>query len=461
MGYKVYYGTLTYPEIGYYSWNSRTLIYDTANPDDKNYLIDPVLDMEGNEAGSFEAYVPKTNVCWDSLKLMLGTIEVEEDGEIIWQGRITEITEDFDLNRYIYCEGELAYMNDQYIAVDWSKMQGVSLAAGGAWTYFPFNYFWEYCYCGINYNGKAIVPVNWVDEITGDLDRISEIEGMGKAEASSADQNIQVGDTVYKSAWEALKNDLLDGMLKKYDGYAFIKLRRKKSGSSYRRELVLIVVDPEKEDGSVLVGRGQVEKTKQTIEFGKNLMDINVERGVTENMITQAIAFGYQEKGWWIFKKVTPISGMYVDEAAASKYGIIQKAFVVDGTNSSSNTLIEAAKASMPSEGNGEYKTVEAKAIDLYDAGEATDRLGFLKMTHIVSAPHGVDSWLLCTKAHIPLDKPADKEFNFGRTKTKLSTSQANVKSTSDKGYYMSRSASSYLSDAGMSSGGSETKPTE
>lgn len=452
MGYKVYYGTLAMDssDIKYYTWNSRTLMYDTASPDDKNYLIDPVLNLEGNAAGSFEADVPKTNSCWGSLQMMLGTVEVEEDGEIIWQGRITQINDDFDLNRHIYCEGELAYLNDCAVEIDWSQMYGLSLASGVT-TYFPFNYFLEYCHCNISTNGKYIEPIDWFNELPP-LDQIDEYNGLVEVEASAADANIQAGDTVYKSGWEALKNDLIDGMLSKYEGNAFVKLRRKKSGSSYKRELVLIVLDPDSTTGGLIVGRGQVEKTSQTVEFGKNLTDINVERGLNDNLVTQAMAFGYQTKGWWIFKSVTPIGANALDDAAVAKYGVIQKAFSVDGVDSTSSSLLEAAQASLPK--NGEYKTVEAKAVDLYDAGESSDHLGFMKMTHIVSAPHGVDTWLLCTSATIPLDKPDKKEFCFGKTKKTLTSTQAGISSTSDKGYYMSRSAASYLNDTGMSSGG-------
>lgn len=98
------------------------------------------------------------------------------------------------------------------------------------------------------------------------------------------------------------------------------------------------------------------------------------------------------------------------------------------------------------------YQTIEVKALDLYDTGEATDRLGFMKMTHIISEPHGVNTWLLCTKAIIPLDKPAEKEFVLGRSRKKFSTMQASTDSVSNKGYAMSKSAGSYLEDRGSSS---------
>ena len=54
-------------------------------------------------------------------------------------------------------------------------------------------------------------------------------------------------------------------------------------------------------------------------------------------------------------------------------------------------------------------------------AGENVDKLGFLLSTRILSTPHDIDRWMVCTKVKLPLDAVNSKEFTFGLTSKKLS----------------------------------------
>ena len=72
-------------------------------------------------------------------------------------------------------------------------------------------------------------------------------------------------------------------------------------------------------------------------------------------------------------------------------------------------------------------KTVQVEAFDLCDAGVSTDHLGFLKKTRIIATPHGIDEWMVCTKEILPLDKPDQKKFTFGRPPEKLTKQQKKI----------------------------------
>ena len=65
--------------------------------------------------------------------------------------------------------------------------------------------------------------------------------------------------------------------------------------------------------------------------------------------------------------------------------------------------------------------TLTIDAFDRTDRGENIEKLGFLRMTHILSEPHGLDRWMACTKVKLPLDAPDSKQFTFGLTSKKLS----------------------------------------
>lgn len=98
----------------YQIYADNLLIFDTRSPMDELKLIDPQLHLEDNSAGSLEFTIPYTNVGYDETitQPMKTEIFVYEDGEEIWSGRILTEDRDFYNRRKLYCEGELAYLND-------------------------------------------------------------------------------------------------------------------------------------------------------------------------------------------------------------------------------------------------------------------------------------------------------------------------------------------------------------
>ena len=112
MSYKVYAGTQTAID----TWSEKVCIYDPGTEDDTKILLDPVLTREDNKAGSFEATVPLGNIANSALQKLKAIVEVEQDGKTLWQGRVMSHDMDFYLNQKIYCEGELAYLNDSSMA---------------------------------------------------------------------------------------------------------------------------------------------------------------------------------------------------------------------------------------------------------------------------------------------------------------------------------------------------------
>ena len=112
MSYKVYAGTQTAID----TWSEKVCIYDPGSEDDTKILLNPVLTREDSKAGSFEATVPLGNIAHSALQKLKAIVEVEQDGETLWQGRVMSHDMDFYLNQKIYCEGELAYLNDSSMA---------------------------------------------------------------------------------------------------------------------------------------------------------------------------------------------------------------------------------------------------------------------------------------------------------------------------------------------------------
>lgn len=457
MAYKVYYGTLatSSTDSRYYRWMRRTLFYDTAAlnaTNDTMYIVNPVLNLEANQAGSFEADIPKGNLCWGNLSLYKTVIEIEEDGEVIWQGRVTEITLDFDLNKHIYCEGELAYLNDAGSQINWADYSSTS---DGIVGYVPMSMFADCCGSNIDSDGKSIyaMPQGYAPDDPIE-DQMIEGIGWGFIEFYTLDSGNAVNDIAYTTAWDALQSSFIDGIMNKVSNMLYIKLNRIHDENGYMRRIMPVVYSPTDKTGpiqndtlfpgSYYVGALQLPVCTQTVEYGKNLTDISVTQKVN-NLVTEATAFGYEKKGWWIFGTTDAISGTFSNSTLKNKYGVFQKWFSVDGTDSTVENLQTAASASIISVDVEDSEEIEVKAIDLVDSGEATEHLGLLKITHIISEPHNLDTWLVCTKATIPLDDPTGKSYTFGKRTSRLTYEQAIHAGISERSYNMSKSTKSYV----------------
>lgn len=75
-------------------------------------LLNPSLDLEMNSAGSFNFTLPPSHPYWDAIRVLKSTIDVYEDGDLIFTGRIASIEKNWNNERVVQCEGALAYFND-------------------------------------------------------------------------------------------------------------------------------------------------------------------------------------------------------------------------------------------------------------------------------------------------------------------------------------------------------------
>jgi hypothetical protein len=118
----------------------RVCIHDDTVTSAEVKLVEPVLTLEDNSAGSFEFQLAPNNLGYneyqyketmvsevtedgdvtttevirsvDLVARMLSTITIVQNGTEIWEGRVLSEERDFNNLRSIYCEGELSYLND-------------------------------------------------------------------------------------------------------------------------------------------------------------------------------------------------------------------------------------------------------------------------------------------------------------------------------------------------------------
>lgn len=557
MSYKVYAGVQTGVDV----WETKTCIYDPTDYTDTKKLISPTLTREVGKAGSLEFTLPLGNVAHSALQKMRTTVSVEQDGARIWEGRPMSHEQDFMLRQKVFCEGELAYLNDSsvapYTAKDVTIKQFLSFLlenhTGMVDAYKAFtcgnvgfpstsvvvpelhncvmkldhmagtpdsdgDYMYEYgLYTSSGVQLVSQYEVGFSDDDTAPDPSAYRWTLNVKYEASSIDGQIwRTGEGLFsvsvnvalsldgdgqtheatqrtvtpditcathsKSFPPETEYNLKDTVSKKWkiekqgDGYAVLfngvalpdssvvrydSAPRYTFGDGQNFGVTWDVIQNELVDvyGGYLIVRHEngaryldyvrevQEKNGQPIAFGTNLLDLN-SYVKAEDIVTRVIAVGKKKSGWFLWRHESTITATANDTAAQKLFGIITRIIVIDGTASTTQSLLDAANAELSK--NLRYLDgITVKAVDLKDAGVDIARLGFGKMTHIYSSPHGVNTWLLCSKIVEPLDAQDKKEFTLGIDFSSVSDLQALSARKASDAYDLSRSLKGYASAKG------------
>lgn len=570
MSYKVYAGIQT--DID--TWATKVCIYDPGDISGTKKLISPTLTREVGKAGSFEATLPLGNVAHSALQKLRTTVEVEQDGKSIWQGRVMSHEQDFLMRQKVYCEGEMAYFNDSGAApysasnvsirqflewvcdnhnaqvdaykaftpgkvemdtpmivpyIDGLKVElvgyhdeehddhedryyhyGIKDPFGGIYLFYEETenekascLKWtsgeEHYFAGSSSITTGTVhPEGYILTRTGENSfrlqltfayangktwkasvRIAEakvscatcnksfgthsIYDITKASEASdykitekdGTYTLTANGKVYSQAAFAVKEptytfgdgkgygitlDILqDTLTDVYGGYLVIR---------HAQQTVTLLGKPITFHWRYLDYLQKItEKNDQTIAFGVNMLSLD-SYVKAENIYTRVIAFGTTTSTGWLFSKNTSIiTSTANDTAAQNLYGIITKVLKVDGNGNTKQGLQDAADEEL-AKNLRLLNGINLKAVDLKDAGIDISRIDVGKQTHIFSAPHGVDTWLLCSKIVEPLDAPDKKEFTIGTEFSSLSDLQALSSRKASDAYDLSRSLKGYVASS-------------
>lgn len=557
MSYKIYAGTQDDVD----SWKNRVCIYAPSSALETTKLISPTLTREFGKAGSLEFTIPLGNVAHSALQKLKTVVSVEQDGKEIWQGRVMNHEQDFLLRQKVYCEGELAYLNDTdappYTAKDVTIRQFLdflcknhsgltdrykSFRCGKVTVteqphYVPVA---ERCYMKLDYaagspdpdgdylqewglyskNGNRLIesfsyifsdyeevqippekswPLNEIktnDKYliwrTGDNEftlRANAVSQGGKtydAEQQVTTPSITTPIDTYKfdNTIKVTKKDTLSSAYSiktEKDGTVSVYVNGTKStdytpllveelhsfgdGKNYGK--TWDVIQNELVDvygGYLCVRHGKIlrpflpglyksaryldyvqdatGRNTQGITFGTNLLDLT-SYVKAEDIVTRVIAIGKKKSGWFLWESINTLTATANDTTAQQLYGIITRYLVLDGTSNTQQSLQDEADMEL-----GKHLRladgITVKAVDLKDAGVDVDRIAFGKLTHIISAPHGIDVWINCNKLVEPLDKPAKKEFTFGKKFASISDLQALSARKATTAYDLSRTLKGY-----------------
>lgn len=541
MSYKIYAGT----QSGVDTWVTKACIHDPGDITDTKKLISPTLTREVGKAGSLEFTLPLGNVAHSALQKLMTVVEVQQDDKQIWQGRVMNHEQDFLVRQKVYCEGEMAYLNDSGASP--YRARNVSISQFLEWVCANHNQqvdaFKAFTPGKVQMDTPMVVP--YIDGLkveqsgyhydSDDGDRINHWSIKDPVDSTVSifyeekeyryspsclswplnEERVlnnrvisRIGDNNFRvrypvayadgKTWNASVSvanayvscptcskdfgtysiyDITKGtesgtytITEKGGSYSLAINGKADSrfafdtkeptynfgdGKNYGKTLDILQSElTDKYGGYFVIRHGTdadghthryldymqkiTDKNPQTIAFGVNMLDLT-SYTKAEDICTRVIAFGTKTEKTWPFVDIQSIISQTANDVKAQKiYGIITKVIQVEGNYNNAQSLLNAAEEELAK--NLRYLNgMAVKAVDLKDAGIDIDRLAIGKQTHIFSAAHGVDTWLLCSKLVEPLDAPDKKEFTFGTEFSSLSDLQSLTAHKASDAYDLSR----------------------
>jgi hypothetical protein len=357
-------------------------IYNDAFALDNMKVIDPKLTLEDNAAGSLSMILPPSNIGYGTIIRMVSDISVHKDGEEIWAGRVLSEDKDFWNNRVLYCEGELAFLNDS--------------------TQPPAEYY------GQTVRGFLETLINIHNSKVADDKQFT----IGSVTVTDSDGSVTVTDSddpLYRyTNYEKTIECINEKLVKKLGGHLRI---RKVDGVRYLDYLA-----------------DYPNTNSQIIEFGKNLLDFTRKWDLTE-FATVIVPLGnrldespIEALDAYLTVESVNNGSLYVQSSeAVASYGWIEKVIHWDDVSTESS-LLSKAEAYL-SDIQFDNMSIELSALDLHYLNVNYEAVKLLDELRVVSKPHGMDRHFPVTKLEIPLDSPEKTLFKLGDTiKTSLTS---------------------------------------
>ena len=337
-------------------------LYDTRDED--LVLIDPKVTLELNSPGSFTCKIPPTHPHYNVPQKMLSRVTVYQDSEILFKGRITKDDTDYYNRKELYCEGELAFLNDTVQRP--AEYHDLT----------PREYF------------AKIVEIH-----NSQVEADKQFE-VGMVTVTNSTDNVY-RYTNWESSLKTIKEDLIDDM----GGYIRV---RNADGHRY--------LDYVKDYGVI---------NQQVIEFGENLLDFT--RGIDmTDIATVVVPLGNRLEESSIpaleerltIKSVNGGKDYVVNQDAVKKYGWIVKVVTWDDVTTPERLKSHGEK--WLTDEQFENMTIEAKAVDLHYVDDTKQPIRLGDSVRIVSFP--------VTKMTISLNQLSQNTLVFnGIVKTSIS----------------------------------------
>ena len=330
-------------------------------------LINPVVQLEENKAGSFSFVILPEHPMYDSVQKRKSLIEVyqDEEAEPLFCGVCVEETKDFYKQKTIKCEGELTFFNDSIQRP--ARYQNVTVR-GLLEAYVA------------NHNAQVEEEKRFT---------------VGQVTVSDSN-NYLYCYTNMESTMQALKEDLVD------DLGGFFRIRHV-DGVRYLDYLA-----------------ESLNTNTQGIKIGKNLLDFTTNVNSSE-IATAIIPLGSKLAESTIDGLETRLTIESVNNGldyvfsqdAVNTYGWIYK--TVEWDDVTTPEALKRKGEQYLSDIQFENVVIQAKAVDLHLTDKEIEKFKVSDQIRVVSAPHGLNRYFKLSKLTVNLNNPEKNNITLGK----------------------------------------------
>lgn len=340
-------------------------------------LGSPSLNLETNKAGSLSFTIYPNHPNFNIIQKMRSIISVEENGAVIFRGRVFSDEANFYKIKKVEVEGVLTYFNDSVIR--------------------PYDF-----------TGSVLEYITFL--INQHNDQVEEFQRFKLGNVTVEDENDYIvrANSNYPKTWEEIENKLI----KLLGGYLCVRYEADGNYIDYLKEFTLT--------------------NTQYIEFSKNLLDLS-DKYDASNIYTVIVPQGPEidnEDGSKtkitieslpdgdIDDDIVKSGDMIYSKSAVAKYGKIV-APVSESTWSDvtvAYNLQTKAVAKLTGIGQLLTNTFELNAVNLNYSDSQIASFRINRNVVIKSTPHGINETLPLTRLNIPIDNPQSTKITVGKT---------------------------------------------
>ncbi len=366
------------------------LIYNPQLADEGYAVLSPKVTVELNKAGSAEFTLPPNNLMYEGIQKLKSVVRVLDGSEELFRGRVLHDEKDFYNRKAVYCEGELAFLLDSVQR--------------------PYSFHGQ----------PYLLFSQMLNSHNAQVDAWKQFR-MGQVTVTDPNNYIYRENNSYSNT--------LDEMLAKLPGTLGGYFRPRLSAGAR-------ILDYVAEYGTI---------SSQVIEFGNNMLDIT-EYISAGDVFTVLIPLGAEttDASGNVTGRVTieSVNGGndYIESASAiNLFGRIVKVLTWDDVTLPAN-LLTKARAALDA-GVQMAVTLSIKAVDLHFINVNTRRIKLGDYVRVVSPPHGLDTYFLCSKITYDLVNPENTEFTLGAAFSSMTDKQVAIQKRSNDAYTIAENA--------------------
>ena len=386
--YSIYaYFNLTDTEPG--------LVYSPDQVENGYLITAGTFSVKVDSAGDASFTIPSIHPRYRDFKKIQTMVVIKDGDKIVWYGRVFDIKRDFRFNRTITCEGAMTFLNDICLA--------------------PYKYWVE------NPNKKAPEDPEYIVEPktkTGHLGYIMDFynhrcHGARKMEVITTISDMDVYNNIEGcSAYNTVLNEIQSNIIEDYN-YSMV--------TQYSVDEITKRIVPR-----IVIAKLPIGTCTQTIEFGKNLIDFE-EYISAENIYNTIIPLGSGDISLFDDNGMDPLESplalkdraYYYGGGVESACGTIDK--VVNFSNIEKREDLNSAAVEVLNMRGGEtVSEFSIKAVDLHLLDVNTEEFKIGYNVRVVSVPHSIDEYFVCTEMQIDMLHPDANSYTFSKP-TKLS----------------------------------------